>query len=125
VPGLRVTAQAAGGGQGVGDQPGCAAGGVGGPLAQSGGGDDRRRQGRGGDREQRVQAFDVRVPISGALFGVAVGGADGVVEVDVGDLSGIAQQRRDRGQVRQERGRDRVQLPHVPEPERPQERAQR
>jgi hypothetical protein len=54
-----------------------------------------------------------------------VGLADRVIDVNVGDLSGAAQQRRPPRQGREQAGSDRIQLAHVPEPERPQERAQR
>jgi hypothetical protein len=54
------------------------------PAARLGG--DRRGQWGGHDGEQRVQPFDPGVPVSGALFGVPVGGLDGVVDVEVAGL---------------------------------------
>jgi len=44
------------------------------------------------------------------------------VDVEVGDLVGADQQRHAAGEVHQEPGRDRVELAHVAEGERPQER---
>jgi len=54
-----------------------------------------------------------------------VGGLDGVVDVEVGDLLEPGQDRRVSAQGWQDPGRDSVQLPDVPEAEGPQEDPQR
>ena len=82
-------------------------------------------RGRGHGREQRVQALRPGVAAAGALLGVAVGLPHGVIDVEVGQLVGAEQQRSPRGQIGQQPGRDRVELPDVAEGERAQERAQR
>ena len=79
--------------------------------------------GRGG--QQRVQSLDPGVAVAGALLGVAVGRPDRVVDIDERHLRAGADQRGVPGQAGQEPGGDRVQLPDMAEPERPQERAQR
>ena len=107
------------------NEPGGAAGGVGAALAEPGRADHRCRQRRAHGRDQRVQALHAAVAEAGALLGVAVGRLHGVIDVDVGDLIGTSQQRCPAGELAEQRGRDTVELPDVPEGERPQERPQR
>jgi len=114
-----------GGDQGVGDQPGGTARRVRRPLPEPGRGDHRRRRWCRRDGQERIQTLHPGVPVPGALLGVAVGRANRVVDIDEGDLGGRREQRRIPGQAGQEPGRDRVQLPDMPELERAQERAQR
>ena len=114
-----------GGDQRIGDQPGRALRAAGRAFAQPGRGDHRRRTRRAHGRDQRVQTLGAGVAATGSLLGVAVGLTDGVVDVDVGQLAGSGQQRRSPGQVDQQSGRDRVELPDMAEGEVPQERPQR
>jgi len=111
--------------QGVGDEAAGASGAIGRSLAQPGSGDHRRRGRRGDDRQQRVQALDPGVAAAGALLGVAVGLAQRVIHIDVGQLVGAGQQRRLTGQVDQQPRRHGVELTDMTEGERAQERPQR
>src|ERR1035441_4723670 len=99
------------------------------PAAQPGGGDHRRRQRRGNGGGQRVQpphgqalAGDLGMTERRALPGVAVYPPPGGVDVDEGQHPRIAQQRRGRGQLRQQQPAHLLQLADVPEIERAQER---
>jgi len=98
-------------------------------LAQPERSDHRRTRRRRQHRELGVEALDLGVAVGEALLGVAVGLADGVVDVHVGHPVRVArpgqQPRRHAGQPGQGPGGNRVELAHVPEPERAQERAQR
>ena len=94
-------------------------------LPQPGGGDHRRRVRGGDDAQQRVESLHPGVAAPGAVLGVAVGLAQGVIDVDVGQLVGTDQQRRQRGQADQQPGGDRAELADVAEGEAAQERAQR
>ena len=75
--------------------------------------------------EQRVQAFDAAVAVAGALLGVAERGPHRVVDIDIRHVRADSDEWAVAGQAGHEAGGDRVELPDVPEPERPQERAQR
>src|SRR5674476_1414693 len=65
------------------------------------------------------------IAVPGALLGVAVGGFDGVIDVDVDALVGAGQDLGILGQVHQDPGGHGVYLADVAKGERPQERAQR
>jgi hypothetical protein len=82
---------------------------------------------RGDRRQQRVQAADPRIPVAGAQLGVAVDLDNRVVNIDEHEVRRpwASEQRRQGPQIGQETGRERVQLPYVPEGEGPQERTQR
>jgi hypothetical protein len=121
----RGRAAANDGGQGIGEQPGGAAGGVGRSFPQPCRGDQRRRAGGGDDGEQRVQPFHPGVAAPSALLGVPVGLAHGVVDVDDHELVGAGPYRHRAGQCGQQPGGDRVELADMAEGEQPQEAAQR
>ena len=87
------------GDQGVGDQPGGAPGGVGATPTQPGRGYHRRGRGGRDDGQQRVQTLDPGVPVPGALLGIAVGGLDRVVDIDITGLVGAGQDWRVAGQT--------------------------
>ena len=111
--------------QAVGDQPGCAPGGVRGPFPEPGRDDHRRRsRGRGGG-QQCVQSFDAGVAVSAALLGVSVGPPHRAVHVHIRHRRRRVEQADISREAGQEPGGHRVQLPDVPEPHCPQKRAQR
>ena len=90
--------------------------------------DQRRAAARGQGGDQRVQATDAGVAEPDALLGVAVDLDDGVVHVDKCVPAGVGaglQGRAQPGQRKQEPPGDRVELTHVPEGERAQERPER
>jgi len=103
----------------VGDQPGRATSGVGAALTEPGRADHRRGQRCAHGRDQRVQSFHAAVAEAGTLLGVAVGRLHRVINVDVGDLVGAGEQRCPAAEFGEHRGRDTVELPDVPEGERP------
>jgi hypothetical protein len=112
-------------GQRIREQLGRATGGVCRTLAQPGGRDQWRRD-RGGDhREQRVKPFHAGVAATGALPGIPVGAAHGVVDVDHHQLVGVGQDRGGGREAGQQTRGDGVELADMPEGERPQERPQR
>ena len=110
------------GDQGVGDEPVSALGAVGLPTTEPGAREQRAGARGANDPEQRVQALHAGVAATGAFLGVAEGLFHGVVDIDVSQLARAGQQRSCLAQVDQQPGRDRVELPDMPERERPQER---
>ena len=123
-PGRLLGAQPAHGGQGIGGDPGRPAGGARRALPQPGRHDHRCGL-RGGDgRGGGVQAAHAGVSEPGAGLGVAMDLDDRVVEVHQRQVVDPGEDRRRCGEAPQEPGGDCVELAHVPERERPQERPQ-
>jgi hypothetical protein len=117
-------ARAPGGGQRIGQQLRRTPHGVGGAVAQSGGGDQRRRQRGRQHHEQGVEALHPGVAAPGTLLGVAIGLAHSVVDVDEHQPVGAGQQRGHRRQPSHQAGGHGVELADVTEGEPAQEGAQ-
>ncbi len=120
------------GADGLGGEPGRAAGGVRVPAAQPGGGDDRcaQRRGNGGGQcvqaaDQQALALDLGVPERGALLAVPVDPLLHGVDVDERQRVPAGQQRRPQGQLAQQLPVHHLQLADVSPGERPQVRPER
>jgi hypothetical protein len=107
----------AGASEGVGEQFRRAAHRVRRPLAQPGGGDQRRGQRHADRGQQCVESVDPGVAAPGALFGVAVGLAHRVVQIQERDLVGAGQDRGRGGEPGQQPGGHGVELADMPEGE--------
>jgi hypothetical protein len=71
--------------------------------------------------KQRVDALGLRIAVPGALFGVAVGRLDGVIDVQVRDLIGRGQQRGALSELDEHGCDERVEPTNMPEREGAQE----